>query len=1122
MTNSLDLDALLRAAGLTHRMDAFQAHGIEPAQLEMLTDADLRELELTISERMRFRESLREAQQSGAERPAAHAERRPLTVMFVDLVGSSALGEQLDDEDMLEVIREYREFCGGIISRYGGTVVRFVGDGILAYFCYPIAHENDPERAVRAALEIIEEIGTLRPLAQAPLQARIGIATGRVIVGDLLAGGLADRQTIVGSTPNLAARLQSVVPANGIAISEVTHERVAALFQVEDLGLLDLKGFAQNQHAFRVVRQLHERARAAASAPIRLTPLFAREAELAALHDHWTKAEAGQGGAVLVLGEAGIGKSRLVERFLSVQQDRPAAALTLSGSPFHENSPLHPFLLQFRTIAARSTAGAPSVGIEELRAALRGTPQVRDQAADVIGRLLGLTAPEAESALAPEKQKQVQFEVLAEQILAWSEDGPLCILAEDLHWFDPSSRELLAALIEKAAARSALLVLTSRDTPDVRDWAAGAGVPQLRLARLDDDEAAAMVQSLFGDQPVPIEVAYRIAEKTDGIPLFIEEFVRPLLRSKELVDWSKVVFGETGSVSIPASLHEAFMARLDHSGPAKELAQVAAVIGRVVRRDVLAAVAATSAAELGNALASLQQADVLQPTQVGGQDCYAFGHSLVRDAAYDSILRERRRALHAGVARALQALDADGAVPQPELLAAHLTEAGLGEEAVPHWIEAGRRSLAGSAPLEATRLLGRGLEILRTLPPTEGNRDLRLDLVALFGPALIAVKGPGSEETRAVYNEAYELCLDLPDSDRHFPVYWGWWRVSRDHFEVKDRAEALYERASGRRDAQFLLQAHHCNWASHFTTGHLQRCCEHIEAGLAIYESGDYRDHASLYGNHDAKVCGHGSAAQAYWMLGRLDAASAEERKSLAWAYELRHLGSTIHAMDMALLHQCYRRDHVRTLRQAEELVAFAGDRGFADHHAKGLIFRGWASAMQGAVADGLEVVARGLDQQRRIGTIEDFPIYVCLLAEMLAAAGKPERALEELTTARREFDAVGLRNWLPEVWRMTGDMILAADPAAIEAARAAHDEARRIAETQGAAMLTLRIAISEAKLAERMGLPEQAHARLAAARAAITGNGSADLHLAGKLLNALEAKLGAPPPPAKRPRAKP
>jgi predicted ATPase len=303
--------------------------------------------------------------------------------------------------------------------------------------------------------------------------------------------------------------------------------------------------------------------------------------------------------------------------------------------------------------------------------------------------------------------------------------------------------------------------------------------------------------------------------------------------------------------------------------------------------------------------------------------------------------------------------------------------------------------------------------------------------------------------------------------------------------------------------------------------GDLKRCCEHIEAGIAIYDHGDYRDHASLYGNHDAKVCAHGSAAQAYWLQGRLDEASAEERMSLAWAWQLRHLGSTIHAMDMALLHQSYRRDHARALRQAEELISFAADRGFADHRAKGQIFRGWAAAMQGDVTDGLQELEKGLNQQRQIGTIEDFPMYVCLYAEVLAAAGQPTRALEQLVVARREFDAVGLRNWLPEVWRMCGDMSLAANPTDIEAARTAYDEARRVAAEQGAGMLVLRTAISQARLADRLGLPVEGYTQLKTAKAAIIGNGSADLSEAAALLSALSLKSGStiprdPAPPGR------
>ncbi len=1083
----------LRSIGLDHRIEGFLAQGIERDQLAELTEDDLRELGLTIGERRRFRRAsveLHAGRSVMAPAPAPAptlAERRPLTMMFVDLVGSSELSEQLEPEDLLEVIRRYREFCGEAIRRFGGSIARQVGDGILAYFSYPIATENDPERAVRAALDIARDIPHLATPAslvadRGRLQVRIGIATGRVIISDMLAGGTADLRTIIGAAPNLAARLQSLAPPGGIVIAPETRTRVRELFACADLGPVEMRGFSGPRQAWRVLHELPRRGWHPSGRPQRLTPFCGRRAELAFLGNVWSRASGGTGRSVLIRGEAGIGKSRLIETFLALNCLEDCRVLQLGASALDVDSPLQPFSAWLRAERSGDDAGTSD-----------------------LAELLGLTG----SSLTPAQLRERILAALTERVLAHAADQPLCVVVEDLHWLDPSSLELLERLAARLDARRVLLLLSARDGFEA-PWLALPSVSTLRLARLAAEDVTAMVQSLFERTSMPAHVLPQIVDKSDGVPLFVVELLRAVLRPG----------GATGAGSlpdepeadIPASLHDALMARLDRAGLAKEVAQVAAVIGRSVRPDMLAAVAGRAAADVEPPLAALVGAGVLFRDGGSPAITYTFSHALLRDAAYNSLLRDQRQTLHLRVATALRSRDPDAVAQQPELLALHLTEANRAVEAAPYWTEAARRSLGRSALTEATRLLQRGLSGLEKAPTSEAQTDLRLRLMALLGPALIALKGPGSADARELYAGAYQLCQEVPEDISHFPIYWGWWRMSRDYADKRARATALLGRARLRADDGQLLQAHHCAWASEYCVGALGQSCAHAEAGLAIYAAGDYRDHARLYGNHDAKVCAHGELAQAFWLRGQPLRALQHERQSLAWARELNHLGSRAHAMDMRLLHHAYRGDLACVLEQAGELIAFTSEHALADHHAKGLIFRGWVSALTDDAAGGRRMLEDGIARQREIGTDEDFPVYVSFLADVLIRAGEADRAAAELRAARDEFARSGLAVWVPEVLRLLGEAIVASDPSAADQANACFEESAGMAADQGAAILGLRTAVSAARLRLRCGEAATGARLLAAARAAVTeDDGGADL-LAAAALAARFRQLGLEP----------
>jgi predicted ATPase len=517
------------------------------------------------------------------------------------------------------------------------------------------------------------------------------------------------------------------------------------------------------------------------------------------------------------------------------------------------------------------------------------------------------------------------------------------------------------------------------------------------------------------------------------------------------------------------------MARLDRLAPVREVAQIAATIGREFSHDLLAAAGPFSEEELQHALGRLLRSGLVFRRRRPPHAIYAFKHALVRDVAYESLLRGKRQQLHARIAHVLETRFSDTIRNEPELIAWHYTEAGLADEASGYWLVAGERASRWSANHVAVSHLQRGLGLVETLPDTPERRQRTLALLITLGPALIMTKGPGTPEVEATYARALEVCAPLPPSPEHIAAFWGWWRVSRDFRSMAERADRLLELAEQVRDPGLLLQAHHCQWATRFNLGDPRTCCRHIEEGLRLYEADDYRSHASIFGGHDAKVCGLGEMALAQWLLGSPDRGRRHVAASLAWARELRHGGSLMHAMDIALMYQRYRRDAQAVRKQALEMIRYTSEHGFTDHRVKGDLFLGWARAQCGELEAGIQLLQDGLAAQRAIGTKEDFPIYSDMLAETYALAGRSVEGLDEIDRAIADADAIGLRVWTAELHRRRGELLFltGADP---DVAQPCFETALAIAAQQKARSLELRAATSLAKLFIRFGRAAAAH----------------------------------------------
>ncbi|HTZ66401.1 MAG TPA: adenylate/guanylate cyclase domain-containing protein, partial [Roseiarcus sp.] len=789
----MDVLAWLRELGLERYEQAFRENEIAPEILPKLTADDLKDIGVAIvGHRRKLLEAIAAlakptlAQRAGPSAPAeappaarpSAAERRQLTVMFVDLVDSTALSAALDPEEMSAAIRVYQNAVAGETLRFEGYIAKFMGDGVLAYFGWPQAHEDDAERAVRAGLALVRTVGALE-VGGRRLAARIGIATGLVVVGESVGEGEAQERAVVGETPNLAARLQALAPPGGVVISQTTRRLVGTLFELTDLGPTTIKGFAEPVAAFAVHGEGRADGRFEALHGQRLTPLIGREHELAMLLERWNWAKDGDGHVVMIAGEAGIGKSRLMHALREKLIGEPHFALSFFCSAYHTNSALHPVVAQLERAAGFASDDEAGDRLAKLEALLAQGAERLDEAAPLVGALLGVLTDERYRALnlTPQRQKQRTFEVLIEQLAGLARERPVLQLYEDLHWADPSTLELLDMLVERVRVLPVLVVITHRPQFSLQ-WSGRAHVTTLPLHRLGRRQGAAMALRVTGGKALPPEILNQILERTDGVPLFLEELTRTLLESGLMTDAGDryELTGPLPPLAIPTNLHDSLMARLDRLAPVKELAQIGAVIGREFSHELIAAVADRPREQLESWLDQLVASELVFRRGGAHDATYSFKHALVKDAAYQSLLKSRRQQLHARVAQVFEERFPGVVETQPELIAYHLTEAGLDARAADAWARAGRAALGRSAMREAANSLSRAVGLLRGMPSSPDRQRLELELLGALGVALTNTLGPASPEAQAAHERANLLSQELGDRKARFRARWNLWR----------------------------------------------------------------------------------------------------------------------------------------------------------------------------------------------------------------------------------------------------------------------------------------------------------------------------------------------------------
>jgi class 3 adenylate cyclase/predicted ATPase len=1101
----------------------FTENAIDVSVLHYLTDEDLKELGLPLGHRRKILAAINQSAESiealnaAATRVETRAqeapERRHVTVLFSDLVGSTALSARLDPEDLREVISAYQKCASETVRRFDGFIAKFMGDGILVYFGYPEAHEDDPERAVRAALELIAAVGNLQ--MHAPLQTRIGIATGLVVVGDLIGSGAAQEQAIVGKTPNLAARLQAVAEPNTVVIADGTRKLLGNLFELEDLGFPDLKGISGTERSWAVVRPSSAESRFDALHAGGLTDLVGRQEELDLLMRRWSKVIAGEGQVVLLSGEAGIGKSRLTAALMERLATEPHTRHRYFCSPQHTDSALYPIINHIQRAARFTQNDDAQAKLDKLDAVLmQSFTPLQDRA--LFAELLSLPNdgryPTID--LTPQQRRQRTFEALTAQSFALAEQSPMLLIFEDVHWIDPTSLEVLGRGIDRMRAACILVIITYR--PEFEPpWVGRPYVTTLTLNRLGERDIAALIDGLVGNNPLPASIRQDIIERTDGVPLFVEEMTKAVLEAgtEGQVRLTTAAI-PSPSRAVPASLHASLMARLDRLGEAKELAQIGAAIGREFTHALLAAVARKPEEEVAWALDRIAAAGLLFRQGVPPDASYLFKHALVQDAAYGTLLREPRRALHARIAEILESKFADVADNQPELLARHCTEAGLIEKAAGLWGKAGQRSLERSALVEAVEQINRALSLVATLPVTPALRREQIKLqVSLIG-TLIHVKGYAAPETKGAVERARLLieqaeALGEPSDDPLllFSMLYSIWVANSVAFNG-DASHALAAQflalAEKQRATIPLMIGHRLMGFTMTCTGNVEQGRAHFDRAIALYDPAEHRSLGLRFGQ-DALVSALSWRILALWLLGYPEAGLADAERALTNAREIGHAATSMFALNNAARLHIYCGTYSTANLLLDEIVAMADEKAALYWVATGTLSRGWHFALTGKAADAVRAITAGLAGARSTGATWSDAFHLSYLARAHAELGHLDEARRCVGEAMTVIQT-SKETWCEaEVDRLAGEIALLSPQPDAAKAKASFERALAIARQQQAKSWELRAAMSLARLLRDQGKPQQARELLAPVYGWFTeGFDTFDLKEAKALLDAL------------------
>ena len=1005
----MDVGEWLRSLGLGQYEAAFRDNEIDGKILPALTAEDLKELGVAVvGHRRRILQAIGGLPGSpqapagattaaGPPQAAADqntAERRQLTVMFCDLVGSTAMSARLDPEDMRGVFAAYHQCCAALIASHGGFVAKYMGDGVLAYFGYPGAHEDDAEHAVRAGLALVNAAPRLVTVTAAgPLHVRVGIATGTVIVGDLLGAGAAQEQTVVGDTPNLAARLQAIAEPGAVVIDSSTHRLTGRLFDYRDLPALALKGFPENVAAWQVLGEGAEESRFEALR-VTTTPLVGRDEEIDLLLRRWQQAKHGEGCVVLIAGEPGIGKSRLVEALIERIGAEPHTRLRYYCSPHHQNSALYPSLAQLERAAGFRREDSGEQRLAKLEALLaRGTEEL-DETVPLFADLLSVPTGDRYTPLAvnPQKRKEKVLAAQLKQVEGLAARQPVLMVFEDVHWSDPTTREALDMLVDRASSLRVLTIVTFR--PEFSPpWIGRPHVSLLSLNRLPPRRRGEMIAHVMGGKALPKTIADQIIERTDGVPLYIEELTKAVIESGVLDDDGDddASSARLAPLAIPATLQASLLARLDRLSATREVAQIAAALGRQFSHELISAAARMPETQLEKALDQLVGAELMFRRGSPPDAEYTFKHALVQDAAYSTLLRSQRHLIHGRIVAALEGQFPEIVESQPEKLAHHCAEAGQLEKAVVYALAAARQAVGRSTMQEAVSEARKGIDLVSRLPDGATRRQQELELQIVLGEALQTTRGYNSTSAGEAYERARELCAQIGRPPQLVSVIWGLWEFRQHQFDLDLadlHAEEMRQLAQAENNKTFTFLACHMSGFNHSYRGDFKRSRAYFEEAL--------RNPACVMGALHPRVGSLGVLSRMLLYLGHLDQARARLEEALAE-------GRRSNPFSLAVGLICgimWFRTHGDSAALADELLALADEHGFKPWWALASIVRGWSLAMKGQPEEGIAQIAEGATTRGQTSVLTYLsPVF---LAEAYGRAGQPEEGLRRLVEAEK------------------------------------------------------------------------------------------------------------------------
>jgi class 3 adenylate cyclase/predicted ATPase len=1081
------LSTWLREIGLERYFAKFAEHEIDLQAIALLTEPDLRELGLPLGPRKKLLKAISDLNEGGAAArstlaPFTQAERRQLTVMFCDVVGWTSLSERLDPELLGEIAHAYQTAAGEVIRRYEGHVAQYLGDGLLAYFGYPRAHEDDGQRAVLTAMGILTAIGALNSGWAADnsteLSVRIGIDTGMAVVGQV--GDNSHHELLaLGEAPNVAARLQALADPNAILISERTFQLTSGAFEFADLGEQPIKGLARRLQVWRVLGHGTLASRFDASARNGLTPMVNREQELSLLAACWERSRKAQTQVVLMSGEAGVGKSRLLRALHDRLGPHGHGLFRFQCSPYHTNTALYPIVAGFSLNLRLDEDVPPAANLDKIESLVAGRYQRPTKDVQLIASVLSVDSVHRYGALTltPKRQKEDTIRALLDLLHSTALEQPSLIVFEDTHWADPTTMEFLDNLIHRVSDAALLVIITQR-SHFASKWSEHSHVTSLPLEKFSRVHSEALVSKLTRGKQLPANLVEHVITHADGVPLFVEELTKALIDSSSLKEGDDryEYIGSITSMPIPSTLRDSLIARLERSAAVKAVAQVGAAIGREFNHRILAAVAEMPTTVLNDAIGQLIAADVVSMREVAGEMIYVFKHALVRDAAYDLLLKSARKHLHANIASALENDSIRSKKVPPELLAYHFTEAGLTTQAVRYWLRAGDNAAARSANIEAENHLQRALELLGATPENAQRELIELEVRTSLGPVLVANKGYTAEEVDRTYARAQLLVQRVGAAPQLFSIVRGQFQLLllQAKYPIAERTvKFLLALADDRGDVAAEVDAKLCAGLTALYRGRFRKAHEYLRTGAQNYDPEQHRSH-SLHAGVDLGVGCVAYDARTLWFLGYPDQAVARGEEAIGLAQAAGLSLTLTQALGMlGIVHQA-RRDHTSTMRWIQKTIEHSAEHGHTYWIVLGDILRGWLLAQTGEPKEGAKLISLGLANYRATGARLGESWFYLMLADAYEKNGQFSQALAQISNALEHIRETEEEYYAAEVHRIKGELLLVGGKAAHAEVEVCFRRALEIADRQDAKGWELRAAMSMATLLITTGRRKQ------------------------------------------------